>query len=61
MIKWQTLLNSPKLPLFPYNINLFPFASGLLSYACPNFFSHSLYGALFSSLVCIDLSFQKLY
>lgn len=50
MIKWQTLLNSLKLPLFPYNMNLFHFASGLLSYACANFFFLiPSCGALFSS------------
>lgn len=56
MIEWQTLLNSPKLPLFPYNLHLFHFAYGLLSYIYAIFFSFCL--VVFFSLPLMYLSFQ---
>lgn len=43
MTEWQTLLNFPKMPLFLYNVNLFRFASALLSYIYINFFPHSFF------------------
>lgn len=56
MIEWQTLLNSPKLALFPYNVHLFHFTYGLLSYIYAIFFSFCL--VVFFSLPLMYLSFQ---
>lgn len=46
MIEWQALLNSPKLPWFPYDVHLFHFACGLLSCAYISFLIHLVFFSL---------------